>query len=228
MLGESLSLIRSVDPDLYGEIMTCIGWYVPIVTSDSRIHRSYTREDVTGVMYLSNALDHILLAEAVIHEFYHTVLNLVTATEPVYEQGNTDDRFYSPWRDDPRPLHGLFHAIYVFSGVARFYALARKALAETVHEETVRLRSSKLYYQLSSALAQLPIHRLTCLGRDIVARIASQVQDGRYAPGVLDSGVAEAVYAHLEAWRKRNPDVAIKLGVTNKWRSQILRDLKQD
>lgn len=27
-------------------------------------------------------------------------------------------RFNSPWRNDPRPLYGLFHAVYVFSGVA--------------------------------------------------------------------------------------------------------------
>ena len=51
------------------------------------------------------------------HELQHTKLNAVMylfeLLEPV-----AGERFYAPWRDDPRPLGGFLQGIYAFFGIA--------------------------------------------------------------------------------------------------------------
>lgn len=211
LLGQSLNLVQSVSPKLYDEIRTANAWFVPITTDDIRIHRSYTREDLAGVMFLSEALDHVLLAEAIIHEFYHGVLNSIITTDPVFEDSDSSEILYSPWRDDPRPVRGLLHAIYVFSGVSKFYALSNAELAGNGHGETVRLRRSKLHYQLRYALAQVPMNKLTPLGRRIISDITSQVENERDADNLFDPGVTATLESHLSAWRARNPQLRVGL-----------------
>jgi HEXXH motif-containing protein len=59
------------------------------------------------------------LGVALIHEFRHTLLNGLIFLVPLFE--DCGDLFYAPWRDDPRPLGGLVHGAYAFSGVARYW-----------------------------------------------------------------------------------------------------------
>jgi HEXXH motif-containing protein len=210
MLGGALTLIQNECPELYQQIRTANKWYVPILTHDIRVHRSYTREDLTGVMFLSEAIDHVLLAEAVVHEFYHGILNSIMKTEPLYDETDSSETFYSPWRDDPRPLRGLLHAIYVFSGVTRFYAASGRALARSEHAETLRLRRSKLHQQLRYALAQVPADKLTLVGRQVIGEIASQVNNESDASELFDPGVAAMLEDHLAGWRTRNPTLRVE------------------
>jgi hypothetical protein len=105
MLGQSMRLIDATDPQLARAIRTTINWYVPIVTTNLAAHGSYTRPDLIGVIYLSPALDYVL-AEAVVHEFYHSVLHIVMVTEHILDMG-LDDKFYSPWLRGGT-IHGRF------------------------------------------------------------------------------------------------------------------------
>jgi len=210
MLGNALSLIQNECRELYDQIQAANKWYVPIVSHEIRVHRSYTRADLTGVIFLSEALDHVLLAEAVVHEFYHGVLNSILKTEPLFDETESGETFYSPWRDDPRPLRGLLHAIYVFSGVARFYALSNNTLARTEYAGTVRLRRLKLHQQLRCAVAQVPLAKLTPVGRQVIEAIASQVNNQVDASELFDPGVAAVVEDHLKAWRERNPALQVQ------------------
>ena len=210
MLGNALSLIQNECRELYDQIQAANNWYIPIVSRDIRVHRSYTRADLTGVIFLSEALDHVLLGEAVVHEFYHGVLNSILKTEPLFDETESSETFYSPWRDDPRPLRGLLHAIYVFSGVARFYALANNTLARSEYAGTVRLRRSKLHQQLRCALAQVPLAKLTPVGRQVIEAIASQVNNQVDDSDLSDPGAAAVLEDHLKAWRERNPALQIQ------------------
>ena len=210
MLGSALSLIQNECRELYEQIQAANRWYVPIVSHDINIHRSYTRADLTGVIFLSEALDHVLLAEAVVHEFYHGVLNSILKTEPLFDETESTETLYSPWRDDPRPLRGLLHAIYVFSGVARFYALSNNTLAQSEYAASARLRRSKLHPQLRCALAQVPMAKLTPVGRQVIEEIASQVNAEKDAADLFDPGVAALLEDHLNAWRERNPALQVQ------------------
>ena len=209
MLGDALSLIQNECRELYDQIQAANKWYIPIVSHDIQVHRSYTRADLTGVIFLSQALDHVLLGEAVVHEFYHGVLNSILKTEPLFDETDSGETFYSPWRDDPRPLRGLLHAIYVFSGVARFYALSNNTLAQGDYAESVRLRRSKLHQQLRCALAQVPMAKLTPVGKQVIDAIAAQVND-EDAADLYHPGVTALLEDHLKAWRERNPALEVQ------------------
>ena len=78
-----------------------------------------------GAFAVGEARDRLVLAEDFIHEFYHNRLFCIEERGAFFEgQGDGAepvDSYYSPWRYDPRPLQGLFHALYVFTGVCRYW-----------------------------------------------------------------------------------------------------------
>lgn len=61
------------------------------------------------IMYF---LDHIT------HETSHVVLHSIMSTDPLITNGFTG-RFEAPIRWDPRPLYGIYHAMFVLSRISR-------------------------------------------------------------------------------------------------------------
>ena len=54
------------------------------------------------------------------HELHHMKLNLLMDSVPLYRRGS-GELFYSPWRDDPRPLSGLIHGLFAGVAVTNFW-----------------------------------------------------------------------------------------------------------
>ena len=207
MLGEALAWIASVDPDLSGQMERTIQWYVPIQTNDPSVHRSFTVDGLTGVTFLSESISYTLLAEAMVHEFYHTVLHIVGETENLFGSVDSNEKFYSPWRDDPRPLSGLLHAVYVFSGVVDFYARALDHTRKPEPIDLVEQRLVKLHQQLRLGLAQIPRDRLPEATRRIVGAIEDRLK--AHAPVSPNSAITELLESHLRNWSERNPDLSL-------------------
>jgi len=73
-----------------------------------------------AAIYLSVTEETDAVAEMVIHETAHISLSLTDARTPIVEgicpkTAWDDARWYSPWRDQPRSLMGLLHAIHAFA-----------------------------------------------------------------------------------------------------------------
>lgn len=64
------------------------------------------------------ANDALRVAEAIVHEAMHLQLTLVDAALPLVS--STNERYFSPWRDEYRSAEGLVHALYVFRVIDRF------------------------------------------------------------------------------------------------------------
>jgi uncharacterized protein len=64
-------------------------------------------------------IDPYILADSIIHEHRHQKLYLLQRELPLVEV----DRplVSSPWREDPRPPSGLFHAVFVFVHLSEFW-----------------------------------------------------------------------------------------------------------
>jgi HEXXH motif-containing protein len=81
----------------------------------------------------------VSMAETLVHEFQHTklcgLMDMLPLTVPCAERG------YAPWREDPRPLSGILHGVYAFTGIVRFWDVQRRL--ET--EPDGILRASVLY-----------------------------------------------------------------------------------
>ncbi len=119
MIAQSLTVIGKLDAALAGRMNRMVRWYVPISSDDFRVHNSFSASTLLGVIFLSDAYNSLRLAEAMVHEYHHNQLYALMAGEELFD--DVDGAIlYSPWREDPRPLTGLFHALYVFTNVWNF------------------------------------------------------------------------------------------------------------
>ncbi len=77
-----------------------------------------------GLMIASLLAEPYELADTIIHEYYHNRLFYLDELEPLLiksDNGSSAD-LYSPARDDLRPILGVWHALYVYLPVFRYWA----------------------------------------------------------------------------------------------------------
>ncbi|WLQ16502.1 cyclophane-forming radical SAM/SPASM peptide maturase YhhB [Hahella aquimaris] len=89
---------------------------------------SFSDNSVPGALYVSvvqggKLIDAYDLADSIIHEYRHQKLYLLEKQYQIVE--NSDNKVPSPWREDMRPPSGLFHAIFVFVELRRFWTYIR-------------------------------------------------------------------------------------------------------
>ena len=166
-LDRALDQIAS-DNEIYSQLCRDIHSFVPVFSSFNTVHRSHTSRDLPGVIFLSHCNDSFRLAEAIVHEHGHIQLDAVLDFDTVVIDENR--LFYSPWRDDPRPVHALLHAVYVFSEVTRFLHNSLKR-SDTNREWIVR-RLSLLTGQLRVGFSQLANCQFTENGRSILTYLS--------------------------------------------------------
>ena len=106
---------------------------------------SASSREVFGCVALSPPTDGLALAVTLAHESQHAklgaLLDLVTLTRP-----DDGQRFYAPWRDDPRPIAALLQGAYAYLGVSGFWRWQRHAeqgaAAARAHAEFARWRDA--------------------------------------------------------------------------------------
>ena len=157
-LEETLRLIRAFGPEIHhqmGRYLRTIAFKSPgaggiFNTSCSRL---------PGASIFTASPHPLVLADDLIHEFHHNRLfaleeKFAFLTEDLSQSRPTT--FYSPWRDDPRPIYGLFHAAFVFE---RVHAFSIAAIVSGQLNEMDRAyassRAARLAIQLQITLAQL-------------------------------------------------------------------------
>jgi len=212
-LPKCLDLIKVVNPELASRIMQLVKWLIPLSTSDPTTYHSFTSVNLLGVIFLSPSYSHIYLAEVIIHEFHHTELNILLETQQVFKKKSDElkDEFYSPWRNDPRPLDGLLHALHVFSGILDFYTRAEKLPNLKMYAEQFRERRIKLYHQLRLCIAQVPGYDLTPIGHRIIKSINVFLSKQGHNLGLLSSNLPISVQSHLKIWCEKNPELASRV-----------------
>jgi HEXXH motif-containing protein len=130
--------------------------------------RSVTTGDAFGGIEVSEPDDAVQLAVTLVHEFQHTKLGGLLHLTPLVAHGPESgaERWYAPWRDDPRPIRGLLQGIYAFVGITRFWhdhragAGAQDAMAHFefalwrahVRAATDQIHGNPLFTPLGSAL----------------------------------------------------------------------------
>jgi HEXXH motif-containing protein len=207
MIAAALELIREVDPRRGEQIASGIKWYVPLVGADPSGHRSRTVANLRGVVFLSPGRDRWMLAEAIVHEYYHSVLHARMEMETLLT-GGEERRFYSPWREDPRPLAGLLHALYVFAGLADFFLRAEGAPSLAEQRQPLRERRRLIVAQLRLGHAQAPLELFTLAGRRLLEALAAVI-DRHEAELELPRGmIPDALATHLRKWCAANPELS--------------------
>ncbi|SHM99817.1 HEXXH motif domain-containing protein [Cryptosporangium aurantiacum] len=88
----------------------------PIAGADNAAELSATPRESIGAIALTEPATGRSLAEALVHEHQHSVLWALLDLIPVVDE-DASQRFYAPWRSDPRPARGLLHGIYAYLGL---------------------------------------------------------------------------------------------------------------
>lgn len=145
LINKALHIVEDYNPALKKEILTLS----PIISliqdpnADPNSFVSFSDNEVPGTLFVcirhnnSYASPHDL-ADSLIHEHRHQKLYLLEELCPVV----TSNFPYvsSPWRKEPRPVSGLFHAAFVFNELEKFWryvalresgGLLAKAMCET-------------------------------------------------------------------------------------------------
>lgn len=162
--------------------------------------------DCFGGMLIVRPASAIALAETLVHELQHSKLAALLHLFPLLEDDRAE-RFYAPWRTDPRHLTGLLHGAYAFTGVAGFWRdrLAGAEGAEAVERAAYFFALRRLQSRLA-VRTLLTSGRLTVPGRALVSGLARTL-DGWLREPVPHAALTRARTAaalHRTEWRLRN------------------------
>jgi uncharacterized protein len=194
-----------LSPASAAEIAAIVRVIVPYHAPESG-HASTTSPQVFGTVAMSRQPDRYTCAETLVHETQHlklcALLDLVTLTRP-----DDGQRYYAPWRPDPRPASGLLQGAYAFLGVSGFWREQRHAAPEPeirqrAHAEFARWRDG------TATVAATLLHsgRLTSAGETFVETMAKVLDEWRREP-VPGEALAVARRKsdwHLARWQADN------------------------
>ncbi|MFF5309120.1 HEXXH motif domain-containing protein [Streptomyces massasporeus] len=162
--------------------------------------------DSFGAMVIARPSSGTVLAETLVHEFQHSKLAALLHLFPLLDD-DREERYYAPWRPDPRHLTGLLHGAYAFTGVAGFWrdrlAAARDARVAGTAGYHFALRRLQSRLVVRTLLLE---GRLTPQGRALVSGLARTL-DGWLREEVPPAALARARTAaalHRTEWRLRN------------------------
>ncbi|NEA61824.1 HEXXH motif domain-containing protein [Streptomyces sp. SID12488] len=205
-------LLRADHPEAYAELAAGPHLLVPL-TRPGHGNRSGSSAETFGCMALSPPTSATGLAVTLTHETQHNKLAALLHLFDLFEPGGPE-RFYAPWRPDPRPLPGLFHGAYAHLGVARFWERRREtepdpALRATAHAQFARWRLASH----EATTVTLSSGRLTPLGHRFAAHMLTTLDllCSLPVPAPALHHAESAARAHRADWQNRNGDTARRL-----------------
>lgn len=169
----ALARLDGAAPELAGEMRALLNDVVLVVGAgdDGLIFDGATSFFCWGTLFL-NAAEHgsvVAMVDGLAHESAHALLFGLSQGEP-FVRNAADERHPSPLRRDPRPLDGIFHAVFVSARMA--YAMDRLEAAgalvpsEREEAEAARAHAVRAFFD---GLGTLEAHAdLTPLGRALL------------------------------------------------------------
>ncbi|GGS86434.1 HEXXH motif domain-containing protein [Streptomyces chromofuscus] len=222
LLADAWEIVRRDDPVTAGAMRRGLMSVAPCPARERFRPYSCTSAAAFGGVVASHPDDAAQLAATLVHEFQHiklgALINLGPLTEPPGGPGSSQELFYAPWRDDPRPLGGLLQGIYAFFGVARLWR-AHRHTADPAYAPLAHFEFALWRGQVWSVLNEVRGHvLLTPLGRYVLESLAERC--ARWMTEEVPAGplrlAEEASADHLARWRAhhmRPPAAAVEEAV---------------
>lgn len=198
-LDSAWRLLVSRHPEQAEGLAAGLAALVPRQRSNMFRDSSATSADAFGSVELALPSDGPRLAAVLIHEFAHSKLNGVFELVTL-DVENREEIFYAPWRDDPRPLHGLLHGVYSFLAVTDFWR------AEGV-DDMAHFRFALHRLQTLDAIDTIERSGLlTEVGRRFVAAMRAHVLGWQHhpVPERHRRAAEQVVLDHRATWRLRH------------------------
>lgn len=175
---ESLSLLKGYDVPSYGECAAFIDNIYLTGRTDGHYIRSGCSFNLFGLIFLyaheSNTIPYYI--EHIVHECAHHALNIINADDYIVEN-NPDERFSAPFREDKRPMIGIFHALFVLSRIAQSLSKFVTSYSGPYELEfSERLDNALTKYQQTVEIVQEHA-KLTPKGRELLDGIKKVMKD---------------------------------------------------
>ena len=128
-MKNALAVLKQI-PEAYSFINTIVKSIQILQAEDSETDISYSHPDIPFSIFFSvcgedSLLSDLRVAESILHEVMHLYLTLIENKNDLIIPGSKET-FYSPWRDEQRPLRGILHGLFVFRAIKNFYTILLK------------------------------------------------------------------------------------------------------
>jgi HEXXH motif-containing protein len=92
----------------------------PLQSGPKNVHLSVSFQSLPNAVFLSFNDDPLVIAEALVHEADHNFLYALDRCRPIWCDGDEayDAKYWSPWRQDLRPLDGILRGASAFVSVS--------------------------------------------------------------------------------------------------------------
>ncbi|WP_158566779.1 HEXXH motif domain-containing protein [Actinomadura craniellae] len=201
-LGAAWSVLRRDHRERAEEIQAWVRVLVPLAPPRQG-WRSASSPELFGCIGWSRMSDPVTLAAALVHETQHVKLSALLDVAALVRDDHTD-LYYAPWREDPRPLHGLIQGIYAHLSLTDFWRRRRECRPESLraHASFARWREDTRR-ACADALNGAGLHPL---GRVFVEEVARTLGEWSAEPVPPEAGAlaAEESRLHLTRWRRNH------------------------
>ncbi|MGH3867312.1 MAG: HEXXH motif domain-containing protein [Pseudonocardiaceae bacterium] len=219
LLDQAWRLIVHHLPDTADALSAGLSSLVPCPVVPFRIPSASTGE-AFGSAIIARPPDAASLAATLIHEFQHIRLGGLLHLTRLHDEDQRE-RFYTPWRNDPRPIGGVLQGVYAFFGVTAFW----RALARAGTRTPDRTAAFEFAYWREQTWRVLCVLRddpvLTPAGRRFVDGIAERLGPWQDEPVPADLAdlVAAVAADHYAGWRIRylRPDPGTVADLADTW-----------
>lgn len=173
LVRKSFEIIEAWRPALMGEIRALDPDIQFVRDLDAHPDKavSFSDNSTPGALYVSihvsgRLIDPYLLADSIIHEHRHQKLYLLQQEVPLLK---VDAPLVdSPWREDPRPPSGLFHAVFVFVHLYEYWEYLSLNAPTPASCERARGESLVIRDRIEAALPTLRGTQLTKKGSELL------------------------------------------------------------
>jgi len=208
-LEEAWFWINSCSTLLASEILMGVQSLVPVHSHAIDVHRSQTFREIPGLLILSWMSDTSVIVEALVHEYHHHKLNALLNLDPIIVESSLEEIYYSPWRDDPRPLSGILQGIYVFQAVLEFWHKILTTDIPVLQEKRLQQRVYTAKQQLQTALQVLKTNaEFSLVGQGLIEAIEENID--RVEPEVSQTEkqlIDVRLKEHQQKWEAANPNL---------------------
>jgi uncharacterized protein len=177
----------------------------PLVPRADGAATSATNTDAYGVIGAALPADGHTLALLMIHEFQHSKLGSLLDLYEFFDSSDTQEKYYAPWRDDPRTFEGLLQGTYAHLAITDYWRV-RRHLVGGAEKRAADIKFAQARSGVAEAMETLLASgSLTALGERFVRTGANTLA------GWLDEPVGEraasaaqrAAREHRAAWDAR-------------------------
>lgn len=220
LLDQAWRLIVQHLPDIAEALPAGIDSLVPRPAVPFRMPSASTGE-AFGSAIIARPPDAASLAATLVHEFQHIRLGGLLHLIRLHEDDHRE-RFYTPWREDPRPIGGALQGVYAFSGVTACWRAFARADGAGTREHRAAFEFAywrEATWRVLSTLRDDPA--LTAAGRRFVSGIAERLGPWQDEPVPSEQRdlVAAVAADHYAGWRIRHlrPDPGMVAALADAW-----------